>query len=376
MPPVQYHKGKFPPVRIDYEALVPLIGRAQRAIGRFDGVLDKMINPHVLLAPLLLNEAVDSSRIEGTQATETDVLAFEADDSGDGVRAPAADIQEVIRYRDALLHAVSLLAKLPLSQRLVRESHGVLLSGVRGDNREPGSYRRAQVWIGPENRGINEARFVPPTTDEIGDLMGDWERYLHRRGIDELIQVAVLHAEFESIHPFWDGNGRIGRMLVPLFLFEREVLSKPDFYISEYFERHREAYYDYLLAVSRDDDWTGWCKFFLEGVVHQAHTNWRRASDIMDLHNVWRDLLLKKSRSSSALAVLDHFFRFPVSTVPRLVKQEGLTKHVVHRIVKLAVDEGMLQEVRPASGSSPARYQFDALLNASRATPADHSETR
>ena len=215
MAAVHYHTGRFPPDdRLDWAKLVPFIGPATAAVARYDGMLAALPNPSVLLAPLTTREAVLSSRIEGTQATMGEVLEFEA---GREPESPARrdDIGEVLNYRAAMRRAEEMLEELPLSLRVVREAHSVLMRGVRGEGKAPGEYRRTPNWIGPPGCTIDEAIFVPIGADRLPDAMSAWERYIHRNAIDRLTQLAILHAEFEALHPFLDGNGRLGRMLVP-----------------------------------------------------------------------------------------------------------------------------------------------------------------
>ena len=269
--PVHYHLGKFPPEQhLDWSRLIPLLGPTAAAVARYDGMLAAVPNPDVLLSPLTTQEAVLSSRIEGTQATMGEVLEFEA-----GGRAPDSaerreDIHEVLNYRSAMREARRLLDDLPLSQRVIRAAHAVLLDGVRGEGMPPGEYRRIPNWIGPPGCTIDDARFVPIASDRLPDAMSAWERYIHENTADRLVQLAILHAEFEALHPFLDGNGRLGRMLVPLFLWQHDLIRAPMFYVSAHFEARRDAYYDGLLGVSRDDDWTGWVEFFLTALREQA----------------------------------------------------------------------------------------------------------
>ena len=216
MAPVHYHSGKFPPEeRLDWSALRPHIGPAFSAIARYDGMLEAVPNPDLLLAPMATQEAVLSSRIEGTQATMGDVLEFEAGHrSGSSERTD--EIQEVINYRAAMEHAEEMLRDLPLSGRVIRETHKILLAGVRGTGRSPGSYRRVPNWIGPPGSTIDNAKYVPINAQHLDEAMSRWEYYIHGDTDDLLVRTANLHAEFEALHPFLDGNGRMGRMLVPL----------------------------------------------------------------------------------------------------------------------------------------------------------------
>ena len=235
MTAVRYHDGMFPPRDLDWPRLLPLIGPANAAIARYDGVLDGVPNTGVLLSPLAAQEAVLSSRIEGTQATLGEVLEFEAQgELFDESTPKKADIREVLNYRAALQEAIRLLDTLPLSQRLIRETHKVLMQGVRGHGKAPGEYRRIANWIGPAGGTIETARYVPCSADKLLQAMGAWERYLHAETPDRLVQLAILHAEFEAVHPFLDGNGRLGRLLVPIFLYSQNLLSRPDFYLSAY----------------------------------------------------------------------------------------------------------------------------------------------
>ncbi len=362
MPAVKYHLGKFPPVKLDWERLVPLLGPANAAVARYAGVLQGIPNAQVLLSPLMNQEAVLSSKIEGTQATLGEVLEFEAGDHAvsDEKRD---DIHEVLNYRKAMRHAVGAMKKLPLSQRLVRDTHRVLMQGVRGENKTPGEYRKLPNWIGPKGCLVEEARFVPPAAGLLPGLMTGWEKYLHSEAPDTLVQLAVLHVEFESIHPFLDGNGRIGRLLVPLFLVDKRVLDSPDFYISAYLEARKEEYCERLLAVSRDGDWTGWCAFFLKALTDQARDNETKAKAIMDLYQAKKGWIVDVTRSQHAMRALDWFFNRPIFKTPDFVRSSGIPKPTANRIVRVVRDKGLLRELRPASGRRPATLFFPELLN-------------
>ena len=274
MPSVRYHRGAFPPSKLDWLRLVPLLGPASAALARYDGILSAIPNPQVLLSPLTTQEAVLSSRIEGTVATMAEVLEYEAEAGPDeSDTEKVADIHEVLNYRQAIREAKDMLSELPLSGRLIRSAHKTLLQGVRGKNKAPGEYRKNQNLIGQLGCTEETARFVPIGAGDLPSGMSAWEKYLNGREPDALVQLAIVHAEFEALHPFLDGNGRLGRMLIPLFLFERKLLAAPTFYLSAYLEARREEYYDRLLAVSRDGDWTGWCVFFLGALTAQAESN-------------------------------------------------------------------------------------------------------
>ncbi|MDD4051843.1 MAG: Fic/DOC family N-terminal domain-containing protein, partial [candidate division Zixibacteria bacterium] len=243
MTSVHYHEGRFPPANLDLPRLLPLVGPANAELARYDGILSAIPNAQVLLAPLTTQEAVLSSRIEGTQVMLGEVLEYEAGEET-ASEEKKVDIHEVLNYRTALRQAVAQMDSLPLSQRLIRDAHGILMQGVRGRNKAPGDYRRVPNWIGPDGTTMDAARFVPISPERVPDAMSVWENYLHSDAPDRLIQLAILHAEFEAIHPFLDGNGRLGRLLVPLYLVDKKLLSGPNFYISAYFEAHRDEYYD------------------------------------------------------------------------------------------------------------------------------------
>jgi len=361
--PMKYHAGHFPPQHLDWPRLVPLLGPASAALARYDGLLAAVPNASILLAPLTTQEAVLSSRIEGTQATMGEVLEYEAGGNLEAV-APEkeADIEEVLNYRRALRQAVNLMQKLPLCGRLLKEVHSTLLAAVRGHDKGRGTYRTIQNYIGVYGRPIEDARFVPIPPEHVPDGMSAWEKYLHGTEPDMLVQLAIAHAEFESLHPFLDGNGRLGRMLIPLFLFERKLLHVPMFYLSEYLETHRQTYYDKLLAVSRENDWTGWCEFFLRALTDQASQNESKTRSILDLYKTRKEWIVKITHSQHAIRALDFLFGQPVLNGTHFVEHAGIPAPTARRILKLCAEKGLLKVVRPASGRRTAVYRFPELL--------------
>lgn len=362
--PVAYHQGRFPPPTLDWPRLLPLIGPANAAVARYEGALSAVPNPDVLLSPLTSQEAVLSSRIEGTQATLGEVLEFEAEGGPeDPETAKGADIQEVLNYRAALREATRLLGELPLSQRLIRRTHEVLMRGVRGRTNAPGDYRGVPNWIGPLNAGVDAARFVPSGADRLADNMAGLEAYMHAPAPDRLVQLAIIHAEFEAIHPFLDGNGRLGRLLIPLFLFSQGLLSRPNFYMSEFLERNRDEYYDRLLAVSADDDWTGWCEFFLNGMIAQAQVNLRKAQAIGELYRMRSDWTAQVTGSRFAVRALEWMFGRPVFTTRDFMANTEIPKATASRILRVVTEQGMLRELRAGSGRRPTVYLFPELLD-------------
>ena len=360
---VFYREGRFPPEeRLDWPKLIPLIGPAAAAVARYDGTLARIPNPRVLLSPLTTQEAVLSSRIEGTQATMGEVLEFEA---GKEPASPERrdDIQEILNYRAAMRGAEEQLTTVPLSHRVIKKAHSVLLRGVRGRGKSPGEYRRIPNWIGPPGCTRDEASFVPIDADKLPKAMDAWERYIHAETPDKLIQLAILHAEFEALHPFLDGNGRLGRMFVPLYLWQNGLIQAPMFYISAYFEAHRDAYYDGLLAVSRDDDWTNWCRLFLEAVRLQAEDSLAKAQGIIDLYEQMKGRVSELTRSRYAIQMLDWIFEQPIFRSTDFTGWANVPEATGRRMLKELREGGVLNVLIPRSGRRGTVYSFPELLN-------------
>ncbi len=362
--PVRYHQGKFPPNELDWSRLVPLIGPASAAVARYDGILSAIPNAHVLLSPLTTQEAVLSSRIEGTQATMGEVLEYEArGDTGDPTTPKETDIWEILNYRKAMRAATESLKTLPLCQRIVLESHRILLDSVRGHGKSPGQYRKIPNWIGPSGCTIEAARYVPIDAERLPQAMSDWEKYIHQDAPDKLLQLAILHAEFESLHPFLDGNGRLGRMLIPLFLYQTKNIQQPMFYISAYLESHRDEYYERLLAVSRDNDWTGWCAFFLQVIRVQAEENLAKAQAILDLYNRMKIYFAELTHSQYAIHALDWVFERPIFKSAEFVRESNIPKPTAFKIIGLLKENGVLTVLQEGSGRRSAVLAYTELLN-------------
>lgn len=362
--PVRYHEGQFPPQDLDWGRLVPLIGPANAAVARYDGMLAAIPNAHVLLSPLTTQEAVLSSRIEGTRATMGEVLEYEARGGTDEPStAKEADIWEILNYRKAMRTATEMLKELPLCQRIVLECHRILLNSVRGHGKSPGQYRKIPNWIGPKGCPVEEARFVPINAEKLPEAMSRWEKFIHEDAPDRLIQLSLLHAEFEALHPFLDGNGRLGRMLIPLFLYQAKIIQQPMFYISAYLENHRDEYYDHLLAVSRNNDWSGWCVFFLKVVQIQAEVNLAKAQAILDLYNRMKIRFTELTHSQYAIHALDWAFERPIFKSSDFVRSGNIPKPTAQRILNLLKNEGILRELLPGSGRRSATLAYPELLN-------------
>jgi Fic family protein len=351
------------PVRdLDWQKLMPLISRANAALGRYDGLLRSLPNAAVLLSPITTNEAVLSSRIEGTQATLEEVL------QQDGGVEPAperqADMDEVLNYRNALFAAEEALEHRPLSLSIIKEIHQRLMQGVRGKDKAPGQFRIDQNWIGRPGCALDDARFVPPNPMVLPQALEAWATYISSTDDDPVLQIAVVHAQFEILHPFKDGNGRIGRMLIPLLLFQRGLLSRPMFYLSEYLESHREEYYDRLLLVTEQGDWQGWVEFFTNGVISQADTNLDKAQKMLALYNKLKPQFIEATRSQFAVPALDAFFRKPIINSTDFAKRAGIANRVTsNAILKTLTDLDLIQVFRAGAGRSPHIYMISDLLN-------------
>ncbi|MCE2488839.1 MAG: Fic family protein [Anaerolineae bacterium] len=363
MAPVHYQQAAFPPDQdLDWKELSPQIERAAQALGRYSGALDAIPNSDVLLSPLTRQEAVLSSRIEGTQATMKEVLLFEA---GHEPESPSRrdDYDEVINYRVAMQEARKVLAVQPMSQSVIQRVHQILLSGARGRRMTPGKYRTNQNWIGPSGSTMKDAIYVPVAASKLSQTMKTWEVYATKDNhANPLVEIAVLHAEFEAIHPFWDGNGRLGRILIPLLMWKYGLIQAPVFYISNYLETNRDEYFDGLLAVSSDNDWTGWCRFFLGAVESQAVDNLSKVREIMLLYDEMKRQITEIGRSKYGVHVLDGIFNRPVFTTSGLVKDTNVPVRAAQRILERIRDSGILAEVKPGRGQLPSVFIFTELL--------------
>ena len=334
-------------------------------ISRYDGMLRAIPNADVLLSPLTTQEAVLSSKIEGTQATMGDVLEYEA--MGDSDRIDTSrrnDIQEVLNYRRAMHEAEQMMETYPLCQRVIKHIHETLLSGVRGQNRSPGEYRKIQNWIGPSGCTIENALYVPISADKLIVGMNTWESFIHNDFPDNLVKLALIHVEFESIHPFLDGNGRLGRMMIPLFLWEKNIISRPTFYVSAAFERDRTSYYQKLRAVSSDGNWTEWCIYFLESLRSQAIEKQQKTLEIMALYEDMKTKIPTILQSAYTIQVIDWIFTCPIFSSTIFSNQSDIKKQTIRRALNVMTEVGILKIIRPASGRRPAVYCFPALLNA------------
>jgi len=360
-----YIPNALPLPDLDFRRLLPLVGQANAALARYDGLLQGIPNPAVMLSPLTTQEAVLSSKIEGTQATVDEVLEQEAGLIKQGEKYE--DIQEISNYRRALYAAREHLQDYPVRLGFVRELHRILMSSVRGQDKTPGEFRRHQNWIGKHGCTMEQATFVPPNPHQLLDHLQAWERYLDSDDVDFLLQTAVVHAQFELLHPFKDGNGRIGRILIPLFLYQKRALSQPMFYLSEYLESHREEYYQRLKAISVEGDWNGWIAFFLQAIITQAGQNSIRVTAIQALYEEMKLAIQAATHSQYTVHVLDAIFSKPVfrssDLAQQLFKEFGIHEKTTPGLLRQMKESGILRELQPGSGRRPATLCFPRLIN-------------
>lgn len=347
--------------QLNLRAIIRPLGEANRALARYDGLLQSLPNPSVLLSPITTNEAVLSSRIEGTQATLDEVLEHDA-----GVEVPErrrGDIEEVNNYRVAVQLAEAALIDRGLSLSLVRELHQRLMQGVRGLDKNPGAFRDDQNWIGRRGDPIETARFIPPDPITMGGALLNWEAYVRTVDEDPLLKAATAHAQFEIIHPFKDGNGRIGRMLIPLILCKENALSRPMFYLSQYLEANREEYYDRLLSITKTGDWQAWITFFLGAVAAQAEVNLRRAQRILELYKTMHQRFAEATHSQYAASAVEAFFARPVIRAPDFMEAAGFNHRVTaNNMLRQLEDADLIQKVRVGRGRQPAIYAMAQLI--------------
>jgi Fic family protein len=368
MPKQPCTPDRLPLTDLDWRTLVPIVGRANAALARYDGMLQTLPNPGVLLSPITVNEAVLSSRIEGTQATLDEVFEFDAGMLANEARR--GDIEEVSNYRAALTIAEEALAERPISLSLIKGLHQRLMQGMRGRDKTPGAFRTDQNWIGRHGDPIDKARFVPPNPLVLPQALEAWAAYLESDAEDPVLQTAVAHAQFEILHPFKDGNGRIGRMLIPLMLYQRRALSRPMFYLSEYLEAHRDIYYDRLLAITEDGDWQGWLTFFIDALTSQAEANFGKVRQVRDLYEEMRQRFVEITHSQFAMAAVDAFFSRPIIAATDFHEAAGFnTRVTANNMLRQLEGEGLVRRLREGAGRTPAIYAMPQLINITEGRP-------
>ena len=357
----------FPFKGIAWEQHISALGRTNRALARYAAMLTRLPSPELLLSPLTVQEAVLSSRIEGTFATMTEVLQFNAGAEPEQ-EAKRLDIEEINRYRNALSLAELKLKRRPFSLNLLLDMHRTLLTSTRGSNKMPGTFRREQNYIGSRVGGVETIRFMPPAWETLPEALRNWEHYYHEDAPDPILQLGLIHAQFEFLHPFLDGNGRIGRILIPLFLYERGLLPRPMFYLSEYIEEHRDEYIDHLQALGTTAGWNAWCTFFLTAVEAQADANATKADKIFNLYEELKSRFITATRSQYAVPLLDAIFQQPIFRASQLdMGEETPSRVTLTNLLNELTREGALEVAHPASGRSGQMYRLKKLLEIAEA---------
>lgn len=359
---VQYHYGKFPPNSIDLQRLVRALTGAAAEIARYDALMSSLHNSELLLAPLRQREAVISSRIEGTIATIDEVMRVDAHETGDKGRGQyRLEVLEVWSYTRALNRAQRLLNEgLPISGRLIKDAHRQLLLHGRGADKQPGEFKTEQNFVVDRNR--KSVLFVPVSPDRFDLHFRTYEEFVNDDAQEALLQIALAHIEFEALHPFKDGNGRVGRMLITLMMWSRGLISAPHFYISSELERDKDQYIDRMRAVSANGEWTEWCLFFLHALQKQAIENIEKATQIIALYNEMKEPFRQILASQWTVVALDYIFSKPIFKNTVFISDTKIPKPSANRLSNALVEAGLLTVIQPASGRRSAVYAFEPLL--------------
>lgn len=341
----------FPPLlppQIDYASLFPKIIKARDIVARYDEAVKRLPNPMLIQRSFETKEAVLSSRIEGTQATLNEVFLLDAQEVETEENEQEKDYREIFNYRLAIEKGRDLLKQKPLGENVIKDLHRLLLNSVRGRNKNPGEFRTDQVYIGKYGATIEQATYVPPPAREIQGLFSNLEKYLHAENvIDPLVQIAIAHYQFEAIHPFNDGNGRVGRILIPLFLYEKGVTAYPNIYISEFLEKHRPLYYELLRGVSEKNDWDSWIMFFLDGIQEQTAQTLEKVTRIEALRISLKNRM-SEINSMYAYDFLDALFVNPSCTVKSIQKITNITnKQTIYSLIDKFLETGIISDMYP-----------------------------
>ncbi len=361
---VFYHVGKFPPDTLDYEAILPALNDAAASLARYDAKMTGMVNSGLLLAPLRRQDAISSSRMEGTFSTIEDLYRIEADEdtgTADGYGEARDDDIEAFLYSRALRRAQqSLEAGSPLSEHLIRSAHQTLLAFGRGAVKRPGSYKVEQNYIGDSRKAV--IYYVPISPEQLPPAMTRLVDFMSDGAMLPLLRTAIAHVEFEALHPFDDGNGRIGRMLITLMLWKLNILQQPHFFVSGYFEQHKDQYIERMRMVSAEGDWTGWIVFFLNALHEQARVNIDTADRIFMLYGEMRERFREVLNSQYHDQALDYIFGSPVFRNDSFVKKSGIPATTARAISRRLIEANLLRTIQPSSGRRAALYGFDPLL--------------
>ncbi len=360
---VQYHYEKFPPQNLDYGQIVNSLLKATDALARYDQMLKNMHNSEILLAPLRNQEAVISSRMEGTISTMDEILKFEADSENDSEEAKnvRSEVFETILYQRALLNAQKAMKDgYPLSQHLIRTLHQQLLSFGRGAQKSPGQYKIEQNYLADKIK--QKVLFIPISPEKLNDGLEQLFTYIKESSDPILIKTALMHLEFEALHPFQDGNGRIGRMLITLLLWSSVAISEPHFYVSGYMEEHKDEYIDTMRNVSENNNWEAWCVFFLNAIEKQAIRNLEIAESIKNLYEEMKPIFSDTLSSKWSVNALDYIFTNPIFRNNRFTSKSGIPGPTAARFTRILLDKELLRTIEESSGRRPALYAFEPLL--------------
>jgi filamentation induced by cAMP protein fic len=359
---VQYHYNQFPPQSLDYALLMPSLLKATDALARYDQMLKNMHNSEILLAPLRNQEAVISSRMEGTISTMDEIMQYEADyGEGNDSTEVRSDIVETVLYQRALKNAQGAIEDGYLFNKfLLKTMHQQLLSYGRGANKSPGAFKHEQNYLA--DKGKRAILFVPISPEKLEEGLDKLFNYINYDSTPILAKTAVSHLEFEALHPFQDGNGRIGRMLITLMLWQSKAISAPHFYISGYFEEHKERYTELMRQVSQTGNWNEWCQFFFEAIYWQAGHNLKIAQNIHALYEEMKSIFTETLSSKHSLAVLDFVFTYPVFRNSRLSELTNIPPATANRFTKALLEKGILSLKEEASGRKSALYSFEGMM--------------
>ncbi|MFZ7304941.1 Fic family protein [Avibacterium avium] len=360
---VDYHYDRFPPQTLDYNRLMASLLSATDALARYDQMLKNLHNSEILLAPLRNQEAIISSRMEGTISTLDEILQYEADFAENEMPSEVrSDIIETVLYQRALKNAQRAMKEgYPLSKSLIKTLHQQLLSSGRGATKSPGQFKNEQNYLADRNK--KTILFVPISPEKLEQGLDNLFEYINHNPTPTLPKTAITHLEFEALHPFQDGNGRIGRMLITLMLWQAGAISEPYFYISGYFEEHKEEYLALMRQVSENGDWVVWCEFFLQAIANQAHYNLTIAQNISDLYEKMKPIFSETLSSKWAMTVLDFVFTYPVFRGNQLSEKTEISPASANRFVRTLHDKGLLMLKEESAGRKSALYSFEPMMN-------------
>lgn len=360
---VLYHYDKFPPSELNYNQIVSSLLKATDSLARYDQMLKNMHNSEILLAPLRNQEAVISSRMEGTISTMDEILKFEADSEIDSEEAKnvRSEIYETILYQRTLLNAQKAMKDgYPFSQHLIKTMHQQLLSFGRGAQKSPGQYKVEQNYLADKIK--QKVLFTPISPEKLNDGLENLFDYINNSSDPILVKTALMHLEFEALHPFQDGNGRIGRMLITLLLWSSGTITEPHFYISGYLEENKDEYIDTMRNVSENNDWEKWCIFFLNAIEKQAIRNLEIAEKIKDLYEEMKHIFSDTLSSKWSVNALDYIFTNPIFRNNRFTSKSGIPGPTAARFTRMLLEKDLIRTIEESSGRRPALYAFEPLL--------------